>query len=353
MAGGSGTRFWPLSRQKNPKQVLKLFGDNSLIQDTVARLDGLVPIERILIVTNEEQKQLIAPQLPQLSDENYVLEPAPRNTAPCIGLAAIQISHHDPDGIMVVLPSDHQISNLEIFKNRIQQGVDLVKRNDCFVTLGIPPTRPETGYGYIQSSSNPDLPDGVHQVITFAEKPNISTAERFVDSGDFYWNSGMFIWSAKRILSDMEELLPEQYHQLEHIADSIGKRGYQKTLDSHYNRIRPISIDYGVMEVSKTPILMLTGDFGWSDLGSWDEMYRIFKDELGDKNGNVMIGNTVSYHVNNSYVNSPEKLVAVIGLENILVVNTPTATLICSRDQAQNVKEIVEKLRKNGRTEQL
>jgi len=354
MAGGSGTRFWPKSRQKNPKQVLNLFGENSLIQDTVFRLDGLVPAENIFIVTNAEQKEMIAPQLPNLNDGNYILEPAPLNTAPCIGLAAIHIKAIDPDGVIMVLPSDHRISNLELFHQRALQAVDLVKKHDCLVTMGIPPTRPETGYGYIQfSNEREDLPDGVSPVITFAEKPNLPTAQRFVNSGDFYWNSGMFIWSVGRILAEMEEHLPEQYLQLSRIAESHGNDDYQTTLENHYNRIRPISIDYGVMEVSKTPIMMITGDFGWSDVGSWDEMYRIQVTENSDSSGNVLIGDAVTHDAENCYVDSEGKLTAIIGLEGVLVINTPTATLICSRDKAQDVKAIVDKLRKAGKTEQL
>lgn len=354
MAGGSGTRFWPRSRQKNPKQVLNLFGEHSLIQDTVLRLDGLVPTENILIVTNAEQKELIAPQLPDFTDANYVIEPAPLNTAPCIGLAAIHIKKKNPKAVMMVLPSDHRISNLDLFHKRVLLGIELARKHDSLVTMGIPPTRPETGYGYIQfSGENEGLPDGVSRVITFAEKPNLSTAQRFVNSGDFYWNSGMFIWSVKRILTEMEEHLPEQFFQLSQIAKSIRKANYSSTLENHYNRIRPISIDYGVMEVSKTAIMMITGDFGWSDVGSWDEMYRIALSEIGDGDGNVLIGEAISHDTKNCYVNSPDKMTAILGLEDVLVINTPTATLICSREKAQDVKAIVDKLRKAGKLELL
>lgn len=351
MAGGSGTRFWPLSRQKSPKQVLSLFSDNSLIQDTVKRLSGLVPLERILIVTNREQYEVIAPQLPELSDENYLLEPAPLNTAPCIGLAAIHIRHKDPDGIMVVLPSDHLVRSTELFQKRIRQAVELVELYDPMVTIGIPPTRPETGYGYIQFNDKSELPENVHRVKTFAEKPNLATAERFIESGDFYWNSGIFIWSASRILAEMEEYLTDQHFQLLQIEGAIGQPDFQQKLESHYNRIRSISIDYGVMEVSRDPIFMIKGDFGWSDVGSWDELYRISDDR--DDSGNVAVGDVEILDADCNYIYSPDRLTAVIGIKEILVVNTSTATLICPRNRAQDVKIIVEQLRKKGKTKQL
>lgn len=351
MAGGSGTRFWPLSRKRRPKQVLSLFGHNSLLQETVHRLDGIVPRNQTLIVTNRQQYRVISPQLPELTKENFILEPSPRNTAPCIGLAAIHIHHRDPDAIMLVLPSDHLIRDVDTFQKRIKQAVELIHRTDSLVTLGIPPTRPETGYGYIQfDSASEDLPEGVYHVKTFAEKPDLSTAERFVLAGDFYWNSGIFIWRASRILAEMEEYMPEAYHQLSHIASAFGTKNLPHILRSRFSRIRPISIDYGIMEVSRGPIVMLSGDFGWSDVGSWNELYHISEKNT---NGNVTLGETVSVDSKNNYIYSPDKVTAVIGLSDILVVNTPNATLICPRNRAQDVKTVVDKLHKEGRTKYL
>lgn len=352
MAGGSGTRFWPLSREKSPKQVLRLTGPESLLHNTVGRMSGIIPKDQIVVVTSQQQLELITPHLPGVKDSNIVVEPMPKNTAPCIGLAALHIQRMDSDGIMVVLPSDHRISDVKKFQSVIQTGIELVQQNDSLVTIGIPPNRPETGYGYIQvKSQNSHLPEGVHTVVTFAEKPNRSTAERFMQSGDFFWNSGIFIWSAKRILSEMEEHLPDQYAQLKLIDQAFGKDDYFKTISDHYNRIRPISIDYGIMEVSQTPIYMLNGGFGWSDVGSWDELYRIRHSEPGVLN--VTEGEALYIDSKNNLVYSPDKMTAVIGLDNILVVNTGDATLICPLDRAQEVKNVVEKLRKDNRKEYL
>ena len=351
MAGGSGSRFWPLSRERTPKQVLSITSSNSLLKDTVDRLDGLIPIEQTLIVTNKQQINVIKPLLPQLNAHNFIAEPSSRNTAPCIGLAAFHVRRIDPDGIMLVMPSDHLIKDTAAFKRIILKGIDVVRKNDVLVTIGIPPTRPETGYGYVQfDDSSNDLQEGVFQVKAFAEKPNLDTAKRFLRAGDFYWNSGIFIWTAKRILSEMEEYLPEQFHQLQQIDAAWEKNTYKRVLSNRYHRIRSISIDYGIMEVTSTPIFMLKGDFGWSDVGSWDELYRITRK---GRDGNVNIGEIITIDSHNNYIYSPDKLVALIGLDKILVVDTPSATLICRIDRAQDVKNIVEKLRKEGRTKYL
>jgi len=351
MAGGSGTRFWPLSREMSPKQILKLIGPKSLLQETVSRMPGVIPRDQIVVVTSQQQVDIIKPHLLGVLDSNILVEPMPKNTAPCIGLAALHIQRLDPEAVMVVLPSDHRITDLEKFQSVLQTGIDLTLENRSLVTIGIPPTRPETGYGYIQiKPENSNLPDGVHTVETFAEKPNRTTAERFLQSGDFFWNSGIFIWKAKQILSEMEEHLPDQYAQLRLIDQADGEDDYFSVLSNHYNRIRPISIDYGIMEVSQSRIYMLEGAFGWSDVGSWDELFRIHS-----KTGmqNVTEGEAIYIDSSNNLVYSPNKMAAVIGMEDVLVVNTPDATLICPLDRAQDVKNIVEKLRKDNRKEYL
>jgi len=351
MAGGSGTRFWPLSRRTTPKQVLAFNSPQTMMQETMNRLEGLIPREQTFIVTNEEQVKIIAPQLPQFKESCFLLEPVARNTAPCIGLAAIHIYNQDPDGIMVVMPADHLIRDTSAFQNVIKTAIDFVEKHDALMTIGIPPTRPETGYGYIQfKTSGKSNSDNVCKVVTFAEKPDKKTAELFLKSGDFYWNSGIFIWRASRILKEMEEHLPEQYAQLQKIAVSLNKTNYQQKLTKHYKIIRPISIDYGIMEVTSSPRFMIEGDFQWSDVGSWDELYRISKKGC---DGNVLIGETLTIDSERNYIYSPEKLTAVIGLADILVVNTPNATLICPFDRAQDVKEVVEKLEKDKRDEYL
>jgi len=351
MAGGMGTRFWPLSRRRRPKQVLAINGPNSMLQDTVSRLDGLIPLERTYVVSNAQQMRIIAPQLPEMDEANFILEPVPRNTAACIGLAAIHVRRIDPGGIMVVLPADHLIKNITTFQNIVRTGINVVEKHDALVTIGIPPTRPETAYGYIQfEEPGDDLPDGVYRVKTFAEKPTTETARLFLDSGDFFWNSGIFIWRASKILAELDDCLPELYAQLQKIEEALEKDEYPGVLSNYYKRIRPISIDYGVMEITNSPIYMLTGDFGWSDVGSWDELFRI---SVKGQDDSVHIGETVAIDAQHNYIYSPGKLTAVLGMDNILVVNTPSATLICPLDRAQDVKEIVEKLQKEKRTRYL
>jgi len=347
MAGGSGSRFWPLSRARRPKQVLNILGPNSLLQETVARLGDLAPLERTFIVTNAAQKKVIASQLEQFTDYNYIIEPSARNTAACIGLAAVHVRKFDPDGVMIVLPSDHLVKDKAVFRKAVRVAVEVAAREDALVTFGVPPTRPETGYGYIQFSSvNGDLPGGVHRVKAFAEKPNKTTAQRFVASKDFYWNSGIFVWRTSRILKEMEDHLPEMHHQLMAIDRAIGTPEYKRVLAARYGRIRPISIDYGVMEVTKTPIYMVEGRFGWSDIGSWDELYRQQARIPGE---NVIVGEGVAMEGSGNFIHSPGRMTAVIGLDNVMVVNTRDAVLICPRDRAQEVKLVVEKLKRDGK----
>ncbi len=351
MAGGSGTRFWPLSRERSPKQVLSIIGSNSLLHDTAARLSGLISAKNIVVVTSRQQEDLLTPHLPKIASSNMLVEPLPRNTAPCIGLAAFHIRRLDPNAVMLVLPSDHRIRDMARFQEIVRKGVEVVRRKDALVTIGIPPTRPATGYGYIQFEPAAENHHGlVHKVKTFAEKPMLETAVRFLAAGDFYWNSGIFLWSISRILSEMEEHLPELYQQLKNIDSAVGRPEYENVLLNRYQRIRPISIDYGVMEVSHTPKYMLSGDFGWSDVGSWDELYRLMPH---DADGHAVRGKAVFLDSRNTLIHSPEKLTAVIGLSDIMVINTPDATLICPLNRAQDVKLITEKLRKEGYKESL
>lgn len=347
MAGGSGTRFWPLSRELSPKQILTVFDSESLLKETIKRLDKLVDRSKAYIVTSEQQLDIIKSHLGEQYKLKYVVEPTPRNTCPCIGLTALHLVRKDPEAIMLVLPSDHRIENLESFHEVIRTGIELVNEFDPLVTIGIPPTRPATGYGYIQFSEvNMDLSSNIFKVQTFAEKPTYKTAVRFLAAGDFYWNSGIFLWSAKKILSEIEEHLPDQYTQLMHIQKAFGQPDFEQKLQSHYNRIRPISIDYGIMEHSKSPIYMLLGKFKWSDVGSWDELYRIFPK---DSKENVTIGDTILVNTTNSLIYSKDRLTSIVGLDNILVVNTKDATLICPLDKSEEVKSIVEKLKNDGK----
>ncbi|RMF59649.1 MAG: mannose-1-phosphate guanylyltransferase [Calditrichaeota bacterium] len=346
MAGGSGTRFWPKSRRKHPKQLLRIIGERTLIQSTVDRLVPIISKDRIFIISTEEQRVQIQQQLPSLPPENYIVEPRGKNTAPCIGLSAMFMERIDPNGVMVVLPSDHLIVNNELFYKTLKAGAKIAAENDCLVTIGIPPNYPATGYGYIQCSAALDPMDGVQvfKVKTFAEKPNLETAQRFLDSGDFLWNSGIFIWRIPTILREIEEHLPHLYDGLMDVRAAIGTPQEAEVIKRVYCQIRSISIDYGVMEQAKD-VVVLKGQFGWNDLGSWDEVYKLFEQ---DSAGNVLLGKHIIKDAAGCFVDAPNKCVALVGVNDLIVVETDDALLICPRDRAQDVKEVVEIAKRNG-----
>ncbi len=340
MAGGIGTRFWPKSRVKHPKQLLKILGKKTMIQNTVDRLVQLLPSNKIFVISTESQRDEIHKQLPSLPLENLLIEPKGKNTAPCIGLAAILLERIAPDEVMVVVPSDHLITHDELFINTLKVGGKLASENDCLVTLGIKPSYPATGYGYIQCNEELKNIDDVSllKVKTFAEKPNLATAQRFLESGDFLWNSGIFIWKIKTILKEIEEHLPHLYDGLLEIRKVVGTDKQAETINRVYCQIKSISIDYGVMEHAKD-VLVLKGKFGWNDLGSWDEVYNILSSKMGK---NVLVGKHIMKDSEGCYIDAPNKCVAVLGIENLIVVDTEDAILICPRDRAQDVKDIVD-----------
>ncbi len=346
MAGGVGARFWPRSKQKTPKQLLSIFGENTMIQDTVERLDGLVSSDNVYVITNEIQSESIIKQLPSVPSENIIAEPFGKNTAACIGLASILIHKKNKDAVTVILPADHLIKSKKSFQSVLKKAAVFAESSKGLVTIGIQPTRPETGYGYIQVDDE-EIQKGIYKVQTFAEKPNLSTAKRFVKSGDFLWNSGMFIWKTETILNEIKTYLPDLYDGLIKIENSIGTKSYKKVLIKVYGELTSISIDYGIME--KSPKVYLTkGTFPWSDVGSWEEVYQQSKK---DKNNNANLGDVYTENASDSYIFSPKKYTAVIGLDNIIVIDTEDALLICSRDNAQDVKHIVDHLKMNNRDE--
>ena len=247
MAGGVGSRFWPRSKKKTPKQLLKIIGEQTMIQETVARLNGIVKNENIYIITNKIQMAGVLTQLPKLPVQNIIEEPFGRNTAACIGLASVLIGKKDPNAVTIILPADHIIQGAEEFQKTLMKAVKFAEESDSIVTIGIPPSKPETGYGYIQIDEN-EVSDKIYNVLTFAEKPNYATAVRFVESGDFFWNSGMFIQRIDVILDEMKELMPELYEGLMKIKDAIGKDDYPEILKTVYGHLKNISIDYGIME---------------------------------------------------------------------------------------------------------
>ena len=354
MAGGVGTRFWPRSREKYPKHLLQIFGKGTMIQNTVKRLEPLVQPRNVYVVTNRLQKGAVVKQLPQVPEENIIVEPVGRNTAPCIGLAALHVRKEHPDAVMIVLPADHLIHNDDEFRRILSVAVDTAGESSSLLTIGIPPTHPETGYGYIQFRSepgaeNPYYDRGVRQVKTFAEKPNQQTAEQFLASGDFLWNSGMFVWRADTILAQIAKCLPDTYAELMKLDREIGTAHYQQTLEVVYGVIRGISIDYGVMEKAEK-VFVIPGGFGWNDIGSWDEVYRV---SGKDDSGNSITGKVIQKDTKNSYIYSPDKVVATVGVEDLIIVNTDDALLVVRRGRSQDVKEISDYLKRKQMNEYL
>lgn len=348
MAGGVGSRFWPRSKVKQPKQLLNIFGDSTMIESTIHRLDGIVPKENVIIITNEAQQEAVMETLVDIPKENVIAEPFGKNTAPCIGLASVLIESKKEDAVMITLPADHLIHDVELFQKTLQKAIDFAYESKGLVTLGITPTRPETGYGYIQVSNQ--TADGqIYKVNTFAEKPNYATAKRFLESGDFYWNSGMFIWRVDAIRKELKKLMPELDEGLNELKPAIESENFDEKLVEVYGKLKSISIDYGVMEKSKN-VYLIKGDFDWNDVGSWEAVYELSKK---DKDDNALEGDVYAYNSYGSYVYSPDKFTAVVGLENVIVINTKDGLLVCHRDHAQDVKQVVEHLKYHERDELL
>ena len=341
MAGGIGTRFWPVSRKEHPKQFLDIFGDGTLIQNTIARLQGLIPPERCLVVTHERYVEKTKKQLPALPEENILAEPISRNTAPCITYAATVLAARDPEATMAVLPADHVIGNVEQYHKTLDVAFDAAQERNALVTIGIEPTYPATGYGYIQydGTDEDDRALRAHPVQTFAEKPDPSTAERFIDAGDFLWNSGMFIWRADTILAQIERNLPDAYDAFAPVRAAEGTADTE-ALTEAFRDSPHISIDYGVMEQADT-VYVVPGTFDWNDVGDWRAVYDLSdKDELG----NVIEGNVIMQDSSRCYVRASDRLVVLVGIHDKVVVDTDDAVLVCDRENAQQVKQVVEYL---------
>lgn len=348
MAGGVGTRFWPKSRKSNPKQFLNLFGETTMIQQTVERLSGFVEPENVVVVTNQDYVDLVKVQLPEVNPSHIIGEPIARNTAPCIASAAALLHKKDPESVMVVLPADHRIGNPKAFKQVLQAAIETAKTQGSLVTLGIKPHRPETGYGYIQRSAEPDIDDfdlPVFKVRQFTEKPNAETAVQFLESGEYLWNSGIFIWKTSAILDAFKRQIPEIHKEAE-VLESSDFSG--QDIDKFYRACPSVSIDYGIMENAEK-VHVVPGDFGWNDVGSWKAVHEL-SDKDGDENVSV---NADALFVNSSgnYVSTKgKKLVAFAGVENIALVETDDAILVVNLDQAQDVKDVVEEMKKNEKT---
>jgi len=343
MAGGIGSRFWPRSRRESPKQFLNVINDATLIQNTAARLQGLIPPENWYVVTHERYVDQTREQLPAIPLENILAEPVSRNTAPCIAYAAHRLLARDPDATMIVLPADHIIQNVAAFHDVLHTAIEAAQDCRALITIGITPEYPATGYGYIQFDQNPEhlnAPPVALNVRTFAEKPDLTTAERFLDSGDFLWNSGIFIWRADSILDQMKEHLPEAIRAFAPLADALGTEHEQAVVLQGFKDAPRISIDHGVMEHADK-VYVIPASLGWSDVGDWRAAYDLSeKDEVG----NSLKGNVLVVDSSRCLVQSDKRLVALIGMHDAVVVDTDDALLICNRENAQRVKEIVDYL---------
>lgn len=349
MAGGRGERFWPKSRKSLPKQFLSLTDDGrTMIQLTVERIRPLVDIEDIYISTNRDYKELVADQLPEIRPENILCEPVGRNTAPCIGLGAVHIAKKYDDALMMVLPSDHLIKYQKMYLHALKDACAVAQRDRNLVTIGIMPDYPETGYGYIKFRPE-ETDEGAYAVDGFVEKPDLNTARAYLETEEYLWNSGMFIWKTSTILKNLEVYLPEIYQGLCSIGEAIGTDMEEQVLERTFQVFQAESIDYGVMEKARN-IYILSGAFGWDDVGSWLAVSRI---KRSNELGNVVDGNVVTVNTRNTTIQGGGKLIAAVGLEDMIVVDSEDALLICEKDHAGDIKKVLENLRICNRTEYL
>lgn len=349
MAGGRGERFWPKSRKTLPKQFLSLTGDGkTMIQLTVERILPLVEMDDIYIVTNKDYRQLVREQLPEIPERNILCEPVGRNTAPCIGLGAMHINQKYDDAVMMVLPSDHLIKQKKLFVDILGQACEIAEEDGNIVTVGITPSYPETGYGYIKFLTEKKK-GSAFKVEKFVEKPNMDKAKEYLASGDYLWNSGMFMWKVSTILNKMQTLLPQIYQKLTQIGEAIGTPEEDKVLQEVFPTVESISVDYGILEKTDS-IYTLPGDFGWDDVGSWLAVSRV---RGTDENNNVLTGNVLAVDTTDCVVEAQEKLIATVGLKNLVVVDTKDAMLICEKEKANDIKKVLETLRNDDRQEYL
>jgi len=349
MAGGGGTRLWPLSRQARPKQMLRLLDERSLFQTSVQRLDGLFPPERILVVTVAELADQLRQQAPEIPPENYLIEPAPRGTASVVGLGAIALLHRDPESVMAILTSDHFIGNEERFRQLLRAAHDAA-RDGYLVTIGIAPTFPATGYGYIRRGDPLGIYGGlqVFQALQFIEKPDEKKASQMVSIGDYAWNSGMFVWRTAQILEEFERQMPVLAAALREISEDWNTPSYKATIERLWPEIQPQTIDYGIMEGARQVAVIPAEGLNWSDVGSWDSLFAVLP---GDENGNIVMGGQhVGLDTSDSlvYVNQEHRLIVTIGVEDLVVVDTGDVLLVCRKDQAQKVRQVVNQLREDG-----
>lgn len=354
MAGGGGTRLWPISRKETPKQLLPLLGKDSMFQSTVARLEKLFPHVRILVVTVEEQARVMQEQVPSIPKENYLIEPAPRGTASVVALAAAVLQKRDPQAVMAIQTADHHIRNQDLFQYLLHTAFEVAEKG-YLVTLGITPTYPSTGYGYIQQGE--PLEGGykypVYMVRSFKEKPDEATAQQLLRSGDHSWNSGMFVWRTDIILAEIKRQMPELSHAVNEIASAWNTPQKGDVIQELWYDLQSQTVDYGVMEKAERVAVLPAGGLGWSDVGSWDSLFEVL---LPDMNGNVAANaqhlgldthNTLVYSMND------QRLIVTIGMDDIVVVDAGDVLMVCKTDQSQKVKNVVEHLKKHNQEKYL
>jgi mannose-1-phosphate guanylyltransferase len=346
MAGGSGTRFWPQSRQQRPKQLLPIAGRRTMIRATVERLLPLIGFDRIMVVTGAAYAEQIRAELPELDRRMVVAEPRGRNTAPCIALAAYKIAKVSPEAVMAVLPADHVIANVQAFRDSLEQAFQVAVAKDCLVTFGIAPDRAETGYGYIEQGNRiPEFTSGQLFVVkSFKEKPDRATAEKYLAAGNFLWNSGMFVWKASTIIRAFETYLPAISHTIESVVPALNTEKELDAIRQIYETVDSISVDYGIMEKAKN-VVVIRADIAWNDVGSWASLADVWET---DPDGNAVEGEVLCFGSKDCVASSPRKVTVLLGVEDLVVIDTPDAILVCRRSNCQDVKDLQELLSKHG-----
>ncbi len=351
LAGGKGERFWPLSTSTQPKQLLSLVGDKPLLAQAVDRLEGWIPPERVYVITNEDLVEASQKAAPQLPPKNIIGEPVGRDTAAAAALGAAVVKANDPDAAFCILTADHIIGDLDVYRNTLRQSLLLAQKEDVLVTIGVQPTEPSTGYGYIEATDSYAQHDGIEflKASRFVEKPDMETAQRYLESGTFFWNSGMFIWSVAALEKALRQHRPPLADMMDRLAPVVNTPEFLPELAREYDQLEKISIDYALMEKADN-ILMVRGTFAWDDVGSWPALENHFE---RNADGNVAIGSCEAVEAESNIVYSKDHLTALIGVKDLVVVQAEGVTLICPRDRAQDVKKLVEKLKESGSYEAL
>jgi mannose-1-phosphate guanylyltransferase len=350
MAGGVGSRLWPRSRRSQPKQFLDLVRQETMLQESFDRLLPIIPAERILVGVGTQYVPIVRMQLPDLPPENIVVEPAGRGTAPAIGLGALHIHRRDPEAVMAVVTADHHIGDAPHFRRALMAAAEMARAGQL-ITMGITPTFASTGYGYIRRGEKLDTVDGfdIYRALRFTEKPDTTLAQAFLESGLYSWNSGMFVWQTKAIRAELERQMPELHAQLGQIEQALGTADEGTVLERVWADVSKQTIDYGVMEHAPE-VAVIPVQIGWNDIGSWQTLMELLET---DQDGNLLTGEHIALDTQNTLIYSPTKLVATIGLEDMIVVDTPDALLICPRDRCQDVRRIVDILRQSGQEDLL